>query len=84
MPSCKFHRSNPTHKTPLTCTSFNESCFRVKNISSLHFPAINSDDSEKKYINFQNNPIIQLIINYIESADIAPILNVFNVYISFN
>lgn len=83
MPSCKFHRSNPTHKTPLTCTSFNESCFRVKNISSLHFPAINSDDSEKN-ISISKTILLFNQLGYIESADIAPILNVFNVYISFN
>lgn len=45
MPSCKFHRSFPTHKTALACTSLMlHSKEYLKH--SMHFPVINPADSD--------------------------------------
>lgn len=68
MPSCIFHRSIPSLKSALSsCNGF---CCIVKTISSISLSS-NSAVSDENYINFVNNPIIQL--SDIAPADIASI-----------
>lgn len=58
MLSCKFYRFNFIYKIFFICISFNEFCFRVKNILSLYFFVINLDDLEKNILIFKINLII--------------------------
>lgn len=51
--SCKFYRFNFMYKIFFICISFNEFCFRVKNILSLYFFVINLDDLEKNILIFK-------------------------------